>query len=126
MTLEELVGKYIALRDKKAKIRAEYQEKVSGVDAAMEKLEGILLQNFQALGVDSVKTKVGTAYTSTRSKASVADWEAFLGFVKEHEAWEMLERRASKSAVDNYRAAHDEIPPGLNLREEITVNIRRG
>jgi hypothetical protein len=37
----------------------------------------------------------------------------------------MLERRASKSAVEQYRDTNDELPPGLNWREEITVNIRR-
>ena len=125
MTVEELVEKYITLRDKKARIKAAYQEKTGAVDAAMTQIEGILMKTFKELGVDSFKTKAGTAYTSTRTSTSVADWDSFLGFIQANEAWEMLERRASKSAVEQYRDTNDELPPGLNWREEITVNIRR-
>jgi hypothetical protein len=125
MTIDEIIEKYVALRDKKARIKAAFQEKTGEIDQAMTQIENLLLKQLQDMGVESFKTKAGTAYTSTRTSASVADWEVFLGFVQDNQAWEMLERRASKTAVDEYRKTTDDLPPGVNWREERVVNIRR-
>jgi hypothetical protein len=76
--------------------------------------------------MDSVKTEFGTAYATTRSSASVADRDTFMEYVKANEEWALLEVRVSKTAVDQYRSANDnELPPGINIREERVVNIRR-
>lgn len=125
MKLNELAEKYIVLRDRKAQLKAEYDGKVAELDSVMDKIEAVLLRTFDEAGIESVKTAAGTAYRSLRTQASVADWDAFFNFVKENGAWEMLERRCSKSAVEQYKSANDDLPPGLNWREERVVNIRR-
>jgi hypothetical protein len=125
MKMSELVEKYIQVRDKKAQLKAEYDMKASKLDEVMTKIEAKLLEVFENTGMDSVKTEFGTAYTSTRTAASVADREAFMTFVKSHDEWPLLEVRASKAAVEQYRAANDDLPPGINWREERVVNIRR-
>lgn len=125
MKLSELVAKYIELRDKKAKAKAEYDEKAVRLDAALTQIEGALLKTFDTAGMDSVKTEFGTAYTSVQSTASVADPDVFRQFVKDHDAWEMMQTRVSKAAVEQYKAVHGDIPPGINWREERVVNIRR-
>lgn len=125
MKVSELVGKYIELRDKKASHKAEYEAKVLKLDEVINKIEAKLLEVFNSTGMDSVKTEFGTAYRSTRSTASVADRDIFFGFVKEKEEWPLLEIRASKTAVEQYKAANEELPPGISWREEQTVNIRR-
>lgn len=125
MKLSELVAKYIELRDKKAQIKAEYDEKAGKLDAALEKIEAALLKTFETAGMDSVKTEFGTAYTTVQTSATVADADVFRQFVKEHEAWEMFQARVSKTAVEQYKAVHGDIPPGINWREERVVNVRR-
>lgn len=125
MKLDELVEKYIRLRDEKAKIKAEYDTKVAGIDTLLDKMEAVLLKTFQDAGIESIKTAVGTAYKSTRVSTTVADWDIFIGHVKANEAFELLERRVSKEGVKQYRAANDDLPPGVNWREEIVVNVRR-
>ncbi len=125
MKLSELVAKYIELRDKKAQMKAEYEEKVHRLDAALDQMEGALLKTFDAAGMDSVKTEFGTAYTTVQSTASVADADVFRQFVKDNDAWEMMQARVSKTAVEQYKAVHGDIPPGVNWREERVVNVRR-
>jgi hypothetical protein len=81
---------------------------------------------FNKTGMDSVKTEHGTAYTAVRTTASVADREAFMEFVKANEEWSLLEVRASKTAIEQFRDSNnDELPPGVNIRSERVVNIRR-
>jgi len=125
MKLSEVVQKYIELRDKKAELKHAYDFKVAKIDEAIDKIEAKLLEVFDGAGMDSVKTPFGTAYASTRSTASVADREAFMEFVKEKQEWSLLEIRAAKLAVEQYKTANDDLPPGINWREERVVNVRR-
>ena len=60
-----------------------------------------------------------------RTSATVADWDAYLAFVQTNERWDMLEKRCAKLAVEQYRAANDDLPPGINWKSAVTVNVRR-
>ena len=125
MKVDELVKRYILLRDKKLAIKKEYDEKVAKLEQVMDKVEAVLLKHFEETGAESVKTDSGTAYKSHRTSATVADWDAFLAHVQRHEAWELLEHRAAKKAVEEFKAANDDLPPGINWSSEVVVNIRR-
>jgi phage host-nuclease inhibitor protein Gam len=126
MKLSEAVTLYIQLRDKKAQMKSDFDASVAPINDKMEKLEAKLLDVFNKTGMDSVKTEHGTAYTAVRTTASVADREAFMDFVKANEEWSLLEVRASKTAIEQFRDSNDnELPPGVNIRSERVVNIRR-
>lgn len=126
MKLSEAVTLYIQLRDKKAQMKSDFDALVAPINDKMEKLEAKLLDVFNKTGMDSVKTEHGTAYTAVRTTASVADREAFMEFVKANEEWSLLEVRASKTAIEQFRDSNDnELPPGINIRSERVVNIRR-
>jgi len=126
MKLSEAVSLYIKLRDQKAQMKADFEASIAPLTEKMDKLEAKLLEVFNQTGMDSVKTEFGTAYATVRTSASIADRDAFMEFVKAHEEWSLLEVRVSKTAVEQYRSANDdELPPGINVREERVVNIRR-
>jgi 5'-3' exonuclease len=125
MKLSDLVAKYIELRDKKYELKHQYDFKAAQLDEMLGKIEAKLLQVFDTAGMDSVKTEFGTAYASTRSTASVADKETFMNFIKENEEWSLMEVRAAKLAIEQYKTANGDLPPGVNYREERVVNIRR-
>jgi len=123
--LADVVERYIALRDKKSEHKKAYEAKVEAIDAALEKLEAFIMTRLDEQGVDSVKTSVGTAYKSTRTSATVADWPMVLDWIKNGENWDMLEKRVNKSFVESFRTEYDDLPPGVNWREEKVINIRR-
>ena len=125
MKLSEAVELYIKMRDRKAELKAEFDAKVAPLNEKMDKLEAKLLDVFNQTGMDSVKTESGTAYTTTRVTASVADKDVFMTHVRENDDWGLLEIRASKTAIEQYRSVHDDIPPGISMREERVVNVRR-
>lgn len=125
MDVNQLVEQYIKLRDKKAVMKKEYDDKVFSVDELLDKIEVVLLKTFQETGLESVSTKAGTAYTSSRATAKVADKDQFMKFVIEGENWEFLENRVSKEAVEQFKAANDDLPPGISWSEVRTVNVRR-
>jgi hypothetical protein len=123
--MEELVQKYIELRDAKSQLKAKYDAKAGKLDTAMEKIEAILLMDFNERGIESMRTAAGTAYKQTRVSAGVADWDAARDFIVENELWNMLERRVNKSAIEQYKEANGDLPPGINWREEVVINVRR-
>lgn len=125
MNYNELVEAYIKYRDVKAQYKAEYDAKVQKLELVLEKIEQKLMAYMNETGLESIRTGAGTAYKSVKTTASVADRDIFLDFVREQDAWELLETRAAKKAVEEYRAANDDLPPGINWSSVYTVNVRR-
>jgi hypothetical protein len=121
-----IVEKYIQLRDRKAVLKREYEGKVEAIDVALDRCENYLLKHLQSVGAESIKTPAGTAYITTKTSASVADKQAFLDFVKEREEWSMLDVRANKTVVDEFKTSNNgALPPGVNWSALRSVNIRR-
>jgi hypothetical protein len=125
MDIEKLVEGYVRARDKKAELKAEFTKKTASLDEWMARAEGVILKELQAQNLESVRTASGTAYKNVQTSATVADWDSVLGFIKENDAWTMLERKVNKTAVQEFRAMNNDLPPGVNWREEVVVNIRR-
>lgn len=123
--LNVYVAAYIKLRDRKAEMKAEFEKQTAAIDDALKRAEAYLLRRLQEVGVESVRTDAGTAYTKLTTSANVADWDAVLAFVKSGEHWGMLEKRVNKSFVDAFRTEHNDLPPGVNYRAELTLGVRR-
>jgi len=121
-----LLKLFIALRDRRAKRKAAYDDDDANDKDKQNKIEVEFLRRFQERGIDNVAARdIGTAYKSTRSSATVADWEVVLDYVQEHEAWELLERRVNKTAVEQFKSVEGDLPPGINWSETQVVNFRR-
>jgi len=123
--LDQLVERYVQLRDRKAEMKGEYEKKVAALDQAMDRIENFLLKHLNDSGSESVRTKAGTFFKQERNSATVADWDACLAFITGGEHWSMLEKRVSKAFVEAYKEEHNDLPPGVNWRSEVTVNVRR-
>lgn len=125
ITVEQVVAAYMKLRDKKKAIEAEADSKVQEIVQKMEKFETWIREKATEQGVTSFKTNSGTAFLTTVDFANVADWDAVLNFIKTNEAYDMLERRISKTAVRSYIEAHKEVPAGVNYGTKLSVNVRK-
>lgn len=125
LQFDAVVERYIALRDKKAEIKAMHEEELRPVNEAMERLEAAILSGLKAQGSESTRTKAGTAYISRSVSVTVADKQAFRDFILANEAWELADIRAAKKNIEEYRKDNDDIPPGLNWSEALTVGVRR-
>lgn len=122
---DEIVAKYVALRDKKSVLKAEYDAEVGKVEKAMEAIETYLMALMQELKVDQLKTGHGTAYTVERVKASIPDREAARAFVLETKNLDLIELRASSKGVQTYMQEHGVVPAGFAVITENSVQIRR-
>ena len=125
LSTDKVIETYLKLRAKKEAIESEAKEKVVEIKANLIKLEAYLKEKMDAEGETSKKTPFGTAFITTTDFAQVGDWDATLNFIKENEAWDMLEKRVSKTAVRGYIDANKAVPDGVNYGTRIDVNVRK-
>ena len=125
VTVDAVIKKYMKLREKKALVEATIKEELDKIKADMTKLEAFLKAKLDADGLTSFKTEYGTAFLTTTDFANVDDWDAVLRFIREEEAYDMLEKRVSKTAVRGYIEANKEVPPGIKYGTKLGVNIRK-
>ena len=125
VTVDSAIGAYMILRRQKEAIENKVKEEVSEIKAKMEKLEAWIKQQADAQGVTSFKTPHGTAFLTTTDYANVADWDAVLNYIRDNEAYDMLEKRISKMAVRGYIEQNKAVPPGVNYGTKLEVNIRK-
>lgn len=125
INVDEVIATYMKLRYQKEAVEAGIKDQVATIKAKMEKLESWIKEQADAQGVTSFKTKHGTAFLTTTDYANVADWDAVLDFIRENDAYDMLEKRISKMAVRGYIDLNKSVPAGVNYGTKLEVNIRK-
>jgi hypothetical protein len=126
MKVDEVIALYIAKRDEKADLKKAYDKSVEDIDKLLKKIENKFLEQFIKSGQTSSKTAAGTAFTKERTSDKVIDRDAYLKFVKDTDAFEFIESKANKTALDQYIAENNDLPPGVTRTTETIVQIRRG
>jgi hypothetical protein len=123
--VDDIVAAYVRLRDQKAELKAQQAEVMKPYDEALAKLEAEALQILSDTGVESMKTSAGTVYKSVATSATVQDKSAFMDYIKEHQAFDLLDVRANKTAVQDFVTGNQDTPPGVVIRREMKVGFRR-
>lgn len=113
---------YISLRDKKKLIEERHKSELEEINSDMRALEALLQDELNESKQTKLNTELGTAYVSVKTSTAVKDWDAFLGYVKEHDAWGLLTRQANKTAVlDDYKG----VVPGVEVSRFNKLTVRR-
>jgi hypothetical protein len=123
--INKVMDTYLKLRGEKETLESKTKEKVKSIKEQMAKLEAYIKEQADEQGVDSFKTGNGTAFLTTTDFAQVADWDAVLEFIKDNDAFDLLEKRVSKTAVRGYIEADKSVPSGINYGTRIDVNVRK-
>ena len=125
-TPAELVERYIALRDgRKVSDETFAAWRKEHFDMEMDALENAMLDTLNKLGVDSIKAPSGTVYKKLTTSVTVGDQREFRRHVIGDEAWDLIDWRANKTAVNDLIENGGELPPGINRNAFYTVGVRR-
>jgi hypothetical protein len=124
-TVDELIAAYITLRDVKTALKIKYEARAKIITDEMTKLEGQLQEKMNELNVNALPTDAGTAYKVKTESATVSDMDALLDYVRENDAWHLLEKRVSKTGVRAILDENQPLPPGVNWYTSTAVNIRK-
>lgn len=122
----QVIEAYLKLRTQKEELSNRHKDEMAPLNLRMEKLEAFMLLLLNNANVDSMAFKgTGTMFKQNVCSITVAEWNSTLAWIKEHNAWEFLERRVSKTVVQEYAEHHGEVPPGIDIKNDTVVRVRK-
>lgn len=125
MTPEKAIDFYLRLRAKKEAIVERHKEEIKPFNEALDQLETTLLAILDGAGLQNMKSPSGTAYKRIETSVTVNAWSETLAWIVANEAWEFLEARVNKTATQERLKEKGEPPPGVVVRQEARVGVRK-
>ena len=125
ISIDEYITAYINIKDELEEKKREFKEIETDLKNQLEKIHAVIFQYSKDQGLEKITCSSGTAYQTVRQHVSVTNWNKFFKFITENELSEMVTKSPKKESVKEYYEEFGELPPGVNLSEEITMNVRR-
>lgn len=124
--LEKWTRIYIKMREKKAELSHELEEKIAKVDRDMQTIKTAILDHMKEIGAESLRTEAGLVYRTVKTKYATSDWGSMNKFILEHGVPELLVKSINQANMKAFLEEHpDLLPPGLNANAEYSVTIKR-
>lgn len=124
MTPAKMTERYLQLRARIKQLEDKHKEELKPYLDLKFQLETALLDHLNKNGLDSTKCSKGTAFKSTVTQVTVRDWAATLGYIRHHEAWDLLEARVAKSATVEIVNDTQEPIPGVEITQATVLRVR--
>lgn len=129
MDVAKITKAYVAIRDKRAEIKKEFDVAYADLGEKLDRLSAELLRLMQAQNSDAIRTEFGTVYRQEEVKPSCSDWSALDAWEKANpdiNASDILEKRVSKKFITEYMENNDgALPPGISIYREYVARVRR-
>jgi hypothetical protein len=123
---DKLAKVYIKMRDALQQLEREHEERVANIKSQMELVENELMEICKATGADSIKTPHGTVIRSVKTRYWTSDWESMHEFIRQHDAYDLLERRVHQTNMKTWLEENPNfLPQGLNSESRYSVTVRR-
>lgn len=126
MDMTRAVKAYTNLRDARSSLRKDFDAADAVLKENQTKIEAVMLDFLNSNGMSSVRTDAGTFYKQGDIKPACQDWSSFYDWIKEHDAFDALEKRVTKTFIKSYMDENEgSLPPGISVYREFAVRIRR-
>ena len=124
---KELVKAYVAIRDERKRLAAEFEATDKGLKDEQEQIGTALLALCNEINSSSIKTDSGIAIRKLKERFFCSDWIEFAEFVKQHDELDLLERRIHQKNFKTYLASHKDegLPPGVNVTRAYEIEVRK-
>jgi hypothetical protein len=130
--LDKIVAKFVEIRDAKDELEKRHKSELLPYVQAMEQIEAFLRRKLDEQGSESVRTSSGTFFKVLKESVTVANREALYQWAKDNDQIDLLDIRAAKKNILAYKKSrvtednpYGELPPGVDYRAEIEVQVRR-
>ena len=124
-TFNQAAAKYVELEHAIEAINKKAKAEVAALKKIQADIENWFALRAEEEGLKNIPTEHGTVYWATHSSATVADQGVFRDFCINNDAMDLMETRASKTAVASYVESHGGLaPPGVNFKQVRVFNLR--
>lgn len=126
LNAEQLVSVYIKMRDKRQQLQREYDEADGKIKEQQDAVTQALLEICKEQGAEGLRTPAGSVFRTVKTRYWSNDWSSMKEFIKEHDAFELLEQRVHQTNMKNFLEEHpDLMPPGMNVDSRYSITVRR-
>ncbi len=126
VALDTLASVYLKMRDARDAVRREAEAKEKEIEEQMQVVEQQMLDACKTLGADSIRTPHGTIIRSIKSRYWTNDWDSMYRFIKDHDAYGLLEKRLHQTHMKEFLEENPGVfPEGVNVENSYTVVVRR-
>jgi len=126
LDVNQLTSVYIKMRDKRSQVKQEWEAQDTKIKEQMELIEEKLLDLCKELNTNTLGTDHGTVIRSIKSRYWTNDWDSMYQFIKEHDAFGLLEKRIQQSHMKEFIQENPDVyPAGMNVENQFTVLVRR-
>lgn len=124
--VDKLAGIYIKIRDARAKLKSDYEAQDTELEEQMAVIEEQLLEACKVIGADSIRTPAGTVIRSIKNRYWTNDWDSMYNFVRQYDAFGLLERRIHQTNMKQFIEENPNLlPMGLNTDSRYSIVVRR-
>lgn len=121
-TADQLARVYVKIRDK----RRDLEKQATALKEQESAIQSELLEICKQQGAQTIRTQYGTVSKRTNKNYWTSDWESFTNFIKEHNAFSLLQQRINGTNMAQFLEENpDLLPPGLNADVTQTVVITK-
>jgi hypothetical protein len=122
MNADTLTKVYVKIREKRRELAKQDEELKSQLDTISDKLLDIC----KAQGLMTMRTEHGTVSRRVTKNYWTSDWGSFMDFVKENEAFSLLQHRINNTNMAQFLEENPDLhPPGLNADANQTIVITK-
>jgi hypothetical protein len=121
-TAEQLARVYVRIRDKRRELAKQDDELKEQLDAISLQL----LEICKTQGASTIRTEHGTVSRRISKNYWTSDWGSFFQFIKEHDAFSLLQHRINNANMATFLEENPDLcPPGMNAEMSQTVVITK-
>jgi len=126
MSAEELAKIYIKIRTAKEEAADRHKQEIAEFNAQLETISAEMLEICKELDVSSMRTNEGTIIRKVHTRYATNDWDSLYQFIKEHDAYGLLEQRLHQTNMKQFLEENpDLLPPGLWSDSKYTIVVKR-
>jgi flagellar biosynthesis chaperone FliJ len=126
ISAEKLADIYIKIRDAKQAEEEKMKAKLAEFQEQLDVISEQLLELCKNQDATSIKTTAGTIIKKLSTRYWSTDWDSMHTFIKEHDAFGLLEQRIHQGNMKQFLEENPELmPPGVQVDRKYTVVVRR-
>jgi hypothetical protein len=119
---DRLAKIYVKIREKRLALEKEVQALQEQQDLVGKEI----LEICKEQGTFTMRTEHGTISRRVTKRYWTSDWHALYEFIKEHDAFALMQQRINNTNMDQFLEENPELhPPGLNADTNQTVVITK-
>jgi hypothetical protein len=124
-TPAQIIEKYLELRELKKAEKAAFTARELELNNMLEAMENHLLAVMNERGEKAIKTDKGTAFQAPQTRVQLTDRAALVDYVRRTGNFDFFTNAVSKETCVAFVEANKAAPPGVEISNSITVNVRK-